>query len=126
MIKHSALKLTIVAVLVALLTFASPAKAQSHVMMLEALDKVHHAWHPSGPPPPNTVRTQLLTEALHLLQDDPYSGYNGHKFKAMRYIRAALDQIAMDDPYNKVNDYLQDAVRQMNDALSDNQDGSEN
>ena len=115
--KSFALNLIWLAVLGAFLAFSTPAFAISHVMLVEALDKVHHAWHPSGPPPPNNVRVQLQNEALHLLNDDPYTGYNGHKAKAIRYIHAALDQIALDDPYIKVDDYLQDAVRQMNSAL---------
>jgi len=120
--KSFALTFLWIAVLGALLTFSSPAFAVSHVMMLQAQDLVHQAWNPGGKPPSNAKRLKLLNQALQLIADDPYVGYNGHRKKAIRYIHSAIDEINLGDPDHKVNDYLQDAVDQCRSAIVDNQD----
>jgi hypothetical protein len=120
--KSFALSFLWIAILSGLLTLSSPVFGVSHVMMLQAQDLVHKAWNPGGPKPSDAKRIKLLNQALQLMADDPYTGYRGHKYKAQRYIHAALDQIAMGDPDNKVNDYLQDAVDQCRSAIVDNDD----
>ena len=119
--KSFALNLLLVAILGVCLTFASPALAVSHVLMLQAQDLIHQAWNPGGKAPSNAKRIKLLNEALQLMADDPYVGYNGHKKKAIRYINSAIIEMNLGDPYDKVNDYLQDAVDQCRSAIVDNQ-----
>jgi len=120
--KSLALNLLWVAILGALLTYSSPVFGVSHVMMLQAQDLIHQAWNPSGKKPSDAKRLKLLNQALQLFADDPYEGYGGHKKKAIRYVHAAIDQINLGDPDNKVNDYLQDAVDQCRSAIVDDND----
>jgi len=117
--KSFAVYLALIALFGAVLTYTSPAHAVSHFMMLQAQDLIHKAWNPGGPTPPVAQRVKLLKQALQVFNDDPSTGYQGHKAKAIRYVHAALEQISLGDPYNKVNDYLQDAVDQCRDALAD-------
>jgi hypothetical protein len=117
--KSFAVYLTLIALFGGVLTYTSPAHAVSHFMILEAQNLIHKAWNPGNLAPSNAERIKLLKQAMEVLQDDPGTGYQGHKHKAERYITAALEQIKLGDPYNKVNDYLQDAVDQCRDALAD-------
>ena len=105
--------------LAAVLTVSSPAFGEDHVQMQQAMDLVDKAWAPGDMPPPNSERIELLHKALNLLAQDPYTGYLGHKRKAIRYIHAAIEQINNGDPDNKVFNYLQDAEHQIRDAIAD-------
>jgi hypothetical protein len=101
----------------------TPAHAESHVMMQNAMDLIHKAWNPGGKTPSNAKRMQYLTQAMQFLQDDPYrgngTGYNRERIKAMRYVRSAMLEIQQGDPYKLVWDYLQDAEDACRSALSD-------
>jgi hypothetical protein len=117
--KSLAVYLTLIALFGVVQTYTSPAHAVSHIMMLQAQDLIHQAWNPGGKTPSNGQRIKLLKEALEVFNNDPGTGYQGHKARAERYVRAAIEQIKLGDPYHKVNDYLQDAVDQCRDALAD-------
>jgi len=111
-----------IAVFAAFLNFSTPAFAVSHALMLQAQDLIHKAWNPGGKPPTDAKRIQLLHQALTLMANDPYTGYNGHKTKAIRYVHTAIFEIQNGGSAQTVNDYLQDAVDQCRSAIVDNED----
>lgn len=117
--KFLTLSFVLIAVVALVFTSAMPARAESHAMMQQALNLIHKAWHPGGKAPSVEKRTQLLEQALVLLRNDPYEHYQGHREKAIRYVNTALFAMHNDFPPEQVNNYLQDAVRQCQDALSD-------
>jgi len=111
-----------ITLLCACLTFFSPAFGVSHPLMLQAQDLIHKAWNPGGKPPSDEKRLKLLNQALTLMANDPYTGYNGHKTKAIRYVHTAIFEMQNGGSSQQVNDYLQDAVDQCRSAIVDNQD----
>ena len=90
-------------------------------LLKQAQDLVHQAWNPGGNPPSNDQRTQLLTKALELTKAEPDHHLHRNRLEAMRLMRAALEEIKIGDPNNKVTADLQDADRALREAIEDAQ-----
>jgi len=87
-------------------------------VMKQAEDLVKQAWNPGGDPPSDADRTQMLTKAVELAKSEPDHRLHGKRVEAIRLIQLALDTIKAGDPGHKVNGMLQDADRELRDAIS--------
>jgi hypothetical protein len=90
----------------------------SDAMMHQAEDMVHQALNPGGDAPSDAQRTELLTKALELLKDTPDKNYRKHRMKAIRDIKAALDDMKLGQPSNQVTNDIRDADLEIRTALS--------
>ena len=109
------------AVLIALvsLSVSLPLSADDKTDMLEkAFDLVHQAWNPAGDPPSNEQRTDLLNQALKLMQDAPDHHLRNHRVQAILDVKAALAEIQKGDPDQKAKNYIHDANDELRTALS--------
>ena len=108
-----------IVLLSAVFSLATPAFAEDHAIMYDALDLVHKAWNPEGKPPSDAQRVKLLNKAMTYLENAPPGSYDGHKRKAMRYINSILFEIKLGDPDHVVTKYLQDTEQQLRSAIAD-------
>ncbi|MCE0522778.1 MAG: hypothetical protein LV480_07695 [Methylacidiphilales bacterium] len=102
----------------AFLTFSTPAFGESDDMLKQAEDLVHQAWNPAGDPPSYAQRTDLLTQAMKLLQNVPQHYLKGLRVQAINDIKAALYEIKQGDPNNKATSYIRDADSRIRSALA--------
>jgi hypothetical protein len=86
-------------------------------LLKQAEDLVHQAWNPGGDAPSNDDRTQLINKAIELAQKEPDHRLHGTRVEAIRLLKAALEQIKNGDPDNRVSGELQDADRELRDAM---------
>jgi hypothetical protein len=86
-------------------------------LLKQAEDLVHQAWNPGGDAPSNDDRTQLINKAIELTQKEPDHHLHGTRVEAIRILKAALEEIKNGDPNNRVTGELQDADRELRDAM---------
>jgi hypothetical protein len=75
----------------------------------QAEDLVKQAWNPGGDPLSAADRTQLLTKALDLINEEPDHHLRGAAMKVKILIHTALDELKVGDPGNEVTGNLKDA-----------------
>jgi hypothetical protein len=103
------------------LFFSAPVFAEdgSIGLLNQACDVVHQAWNPGGDPPSDVQRTDLLNQALKLIQKaHSWKHYGGHLAKAFKDIQAALSLIKSGVPPDKVTDPIHDAETELRNALA--------
>ncbi len=86
-------------------------------VLKQAEDLVKQAWNPGGDPPGNDQRTQLITKAIELAKSEPDRRLHHQRQNAVRLLQAALDTLKGGDPDNKVTGMLQDADRDLRNAM---------
>ena len=102
----------------AFLGYATPVFANDDGDVLkQSEDLLKQAWNPGGDPPSNDQRTDLLTKAIELAKTESDHRLHGQRMKAVRDMQLAIDTIKAGDPDNKVNGILQDADRELRNAI---------
>ncbi len=101
------------------LGYATPAFAMDDGDALkQAEGLVKQAWNPGGDPPSDADRTDLLTKAIALIKSEPDRRLHRKRMDAQRLVQLAIDTIKAGDADHKVNGMLQDADRDLRDAIS--------
>jgi hypothetical protein len=107
-------------VLMAVLGWSMPARADDDADMLkQAEDLVHQAWNPGGDPPPKDQQEDLLQKAINLAVRAPQHRVHGHRVHAIQLMRGALDLIKNGDPEDKAPGLLRDADSELREAISE-------
>ena len=108
-----------IALISAVLSLAAPVFGEGTTDMLsKALDLVHQVANPTGNPPSDAQRIELLTKAIGLAQQAPNHRLKGHRVWAIQDIRAALAEIRKGDPDHKAADSLRDAESELSASVS--------
>jgi hypothetical protein len=85
----------------------------------QAFDLVHQAWNPSGEAldMSNDKRTDLLTQAMKILQASPNHHLKKHRVNAIAAIKSALEELKKGDPDNKAAEFIHTADSELRDAM---------
>ncbi len=117
--KNLLIRFLSVAIVVAELSFSSPAFGEDSAEMLnKALDLIQQASNPKDNSGSDAQRIQSLTEALSLAQQAPSHRLKGHRVQAIQNIRDALAEIRKGDPGHKAHDCLSKAQSELKSAVS--------
>jgi hypothetical protein len=100
----------------AILGLATPSFANDDGELLkQAEDLVKQAWNPGGDPPSN--RVDLITQAITLAQNEPDHRLRGTRMAGIRTLQQALEAIKGGESDDKVSGLLQDADRNLREAI---------
>ncbi len=105
--------------LCATLILSAAASGQETTDLLsKALDLVHQVENPTGAPPPDAQRVDLLVEAIKTAQAAPNHRLQGHRVLAIQAIRGAIAEIRNGDPDHKAATYLHTADTELSTSIS--------
>lgn len=101
------------------LIFAPPVFGDDTADMLaKALDLVHHVENPTGNPPTDAQRIDLLTQAITMAQQAPNHRLKGHRVLAIQALRSAIAEIRAGDPNQQAATYLHTADTELSISVS--------
>ncbi len=87
-------------------------------MLSQSLDLVHQVENPTGNPPTDAQRIDLLTQAIKTAQAAPNHRLQGHRVLAIQAIRGAIAEIRSGDPNHKAATLLQTAAAELSTSIS--------
>jgi tetratricopeptide (TPR) repeat protein len=106
-------------IITAALTLCPPLFGQETTDLLsKALDLVHQVESPTGTPPTDAQRIDLLTQAIERAQEAPNHRLKGHRVLAIEAIRSAIAEIKSGDPDHKAGAYLHSAETELETSVS--------
>jgi hypothetical protein len=101
-----------------ILGYATPVFAGDDGDVLKQSEELlKQAWNPGGDPPSDADRTDLLTKAIALAKSEPDHRLHRTRMEAVRLMQLAVDTIKAGDADHKVNGLLQDADRDLRNAI---------
>ena len=87
-------------------------------LLSQSLDFVHQVENPTGTPPTDAQRIDLLMQAIKTAQAAPNHRLQGHRVLAIQAIRGAIAEIRSGDPDHKAATYLQTADTELSTSIS--------
>jgi hypothetical protein len=87
-------------------------------VLSQALDLVRQAEKPTGNPPADAQRIDVLTQAIKLAQEAPNHRLKGHRVLAIQAIRSAITEIRAGDPSHQATTYLHTADMELETSIS--------
>ncbi len=104
---------------VALIALVTPVFGDDATDMLsKSLDLVHQVENPTGNPPADAQRIDLLTQAIATAQQAPNHRLKGHRVLAIQAIRSAIAEIRNGDPNHQAAIYLHTADTELSTSIS--------
>jgi len=117
--KTSLIHRLLIALIGAALVFSPPGFGQDTTDMLgKALAVVRQVENPTGNPPTDAQRIDLLTQAIEMAQEAPNHRLKGHRVLAIQAIRGAIAEIRNGDPNHQAINYLHTADAELTASVS--------